>query len=402
MPAKRKKEKIAGHYFTWLLGSRNGVFFADGRSNHPHQVGRHSLGTCDRQEAMEQLKRLDLVKAVEFGLADRSQLNAESEEAISLEKGRDLYLKHVERPPVLGGTGKSTAKRYRPVFAKFIPFALEEGVRTWQSVSKRLLEAYGAWLDDQDYAPASEYLELTTLKQAMKWLAEDKLIPSTCLFAMHLEKPKGTTTYCYQREEVDAMVEHCFAQPALNWLGEVIIALATTGLRISELASLRWDDFDFAANAIRLTDTRHRAVKTERDKASATKSHRDRSLPMRPELRTVLETKTRHKDGRVFHGPLGGVLKPDTIRNILIREVLEPLAERFPPAPGRKSFRDGRLHSFRHYFCSMSATNNVPEQILMSWLGHQDSKMVRHYYHLHDAPSQAHMARTEFITPLSN
>ena len=46
----------------------------------------------------------------------------------------------------------------------------------------------------------------------------------------------------------------------------------------------------------------------------------------------------------------------------------------------------------------MSATNNVPEQILMSWLGHRDSKMVRHYYHLHDGPSQEHMARTEFFT----
>jgi integrase len=104
-----------------------------------------------------------------------------------------------------------------------------------------------------------------------------------------------------------------------------------------------------------------------------------------------------HPDGRIFHGPQGGILKPDTVRNILIREVLEPLAKRFPKAATKKGFRDGRLHSFRHYFCSTSATNGVPEQILMSWLGHQDSKMVRHYYHLHDKPSQEQMARLKFI-----
>ena len=265
-------------------------------------------------------------------------------------------------------------------------------------MTKRLLEAYGAWLDDQDYAAASEYLELTTLKQAMKWLAEESLISPACLFVLHLEKPRGTTTYCYNRAEVDAMIAHCSARSDLTWLGEVLVALITTGLRISELASLHWDDFDFSANLIRLTDMRNRAVKTDRDRARSTKSHRDRSLPLRAELRTLLQNKLRHADGRVFHGPLGGILKPDTLRQILIREVLKPLATQFPSSKGKKGFIDGRLHSFRHYFCSMSATNNVPEQILMSWLGHQDSKMVRHYYHLHDGPSQDHMKRTEFFT----
>jgi integrase len=131
--------------------------------------------------------------------------------------------------------------------------------------------------------------------------------------------------------------------------------------------------------------------------AAATKGHRDRSLPIATELTPVLKKIARHPDGRIFHGRHGGMLKPDTVRNILIREVLEPLAKRLPKAATMKGFRDGRLHSFRHYFCSMSATSNVPEQILMSWLGHQDSKMVRHYYHLHDKPSQEQMARLKFI-----
>jgi integrase len=298
---------------------------------------------------------------------------------------------------VLGGAGKTTAKRYRAVFTKFLPFAKQERIRYWRDVTKNLLQGYGAWLDDQDYAAASEYLELTTIKQAMKWFAEEKHIPASCLFVLHLEKPQGTTTYCYSQDEVNAMVEYCRQKPELTWIGNVIVALATTGLRISELASLSWDDLDFPKNIIRLTDTRHRAVKAKRDKARSTKSHRDRTLPIAQELRTVLQKMPRHADGRVFHGPLGGALKPDTVRNILIREVLEPLGKRFRHAKDKKGFRDGRLHSLRYYFCSMSATNGVPEQMLMSWLGHQDSKMVRHYYHLHDKPSQEQMARIQFV-----
>ena len=31
-----------------------------------------------------------------------------------------------------------------------------------------------------------------------------------------------------------------------------------------------------------------------------------------------------HRDGYIFHGPRGGRLKPDTVRRILVREVIEP------------------------------------------------------------------------------
>jgi integrase len=120
-------------------------------------------------------------------------------------------------------------------------------------------------------------------------------------------------------------------------------------------------------------------------------------LPIFPDLRTILLKMQQHADGRFFHGPRGGVVKPDTIRNVLRRDVLDPLSERFPAVEGRKSFRDGRIHSFRHYFCSVAATSGVPEQMLMKWLGYADSRMVRHYFHLHDASSQKQMASVPFL-----
>lgn len=78
---------------------------------------------------------------------------------------------------------------------------------------------------------------------------------------------------------------------------------------------------------------------------------------------------------------------------MLVRHVLTPLAERFPAVNGEQSFIDGRLHSFRHYFVSMCATNKepVPERVVMEWVGHADSGMVRHYFHLHDEEAQRRM-----------
>jgi hypothetical protein len=154
MPARRKKERIAGSHFLWLLGQRNGVFYADGRSNKI-DAGRHSLGTKDYKEALEALKQLDLVRAVELGLADRAALKT-AQPLLSLEEGRRLYLAHVGRPALVGGARPVSVKRYRPVFDKFQRFAGEEGVMAWNQVGRRTLEAHAAHLDDEGYAYATE------------------------------------------------------------------------------------------------------------------------------------------------------------------------------------------------------------------------------------------------------
>lgn len=57
----------------------------------------------------------------------------------------------------------------------------------------------------------------------------------------------------------------------------------------------------------------------------------------------------------------------------------------------------GRLHSFRHYFCSTFAISGVPERMVMDWLGHADSEMIRHYYRLHDEDAKQRMNGLDFL-----
>jgi hypothetical protein len=77
--------------------------------------------------------------------------------------------------------------------------------------------------------------------------------------------------------------------------------------------------------------------------------------------------------------------------------VIKPLQSKFPSQGGQQGFKDGRLHSFRHYFASTCATSGIPERVAMDWLGHQDSEMVRHYFHLHDDESKRQMDRLNLI-----
>ncbi len=394
MPKRRKYELIQCRYFRWRLKPRNGIWHADGRSNET-DLGRHSLGTRDASEAKQRLQELDLVKAVEHGLANSNQLNQIPDAPLSLEKGRFLYEQHVSRPQIVGGARPKTVQRYKAVLDKFLPFALKNGVRCWNDVDGRLLEKYAKHLEKEEYAYRTIYLELNTIKQIVKWLIREGHLKGKTPIDLPVEKADGTPTYCWRAEEVEAMVEWCANHPELAWLGHIIIALACTGLRISELASLRWTDLDLENERVRLTDETAASRRQTADRRT-TKSGRGRTFPIHSDLLAVLNTLP--KSGPfVFYGPRGGRVKPDTIRRILIRDVLTPLAERFPTAEGEVGFAEGRLHSFRHYFCSTCANNNIPEQMVMQWLGHQESDMVRHYYHLHDEEARRRMRGLNFL-----
>lgn len=126
------------------------------------------------------------------------------------------------------------------------------------------------------------------------------------------------------------------------------------------------------------------------------KSGRSRSFPLHPDLLAVLVRLPR-KDAYIFHGPRGGQIKPDTVRNVLVRKVIKELAPRFPTPEGARGFADGRLPSFRLDFCSRYANSSVPERMIMEWLGHSNSEMVRHYYHLCDAESRHQMEGLNLI-----
>jgi integrase len=311
--------------------------------------------------------------------------------------GWDLYLQHCQRPEVLRGVSKTSLKRYRAVRDKHVTFCDRLGINTWMAVSPTAAKDYASWLARKGYADRSIYLELTLLKSVILWLIEEKHLPASCRLTLPLRKPQGTDTYCFTREQVAAMVRHCSARPELRWLEAVIIALACTGLRIGELAALRWSDVDLRSDTIRITDERSGGRRRKIGSIRTTKGRRDRTLPINPALQAVLLQAQRSSDGLVFHGPRKGRLKPDTVRVILAREVIAPLAERFPTAPGEVGFEHATPHSFRHFFCSQAFSDGAPEADIKDWLGHRDSKMVAHYRHLRAEDSHRKMKQIDFL-----
>lgn len=386
MPKKPKYELIRCIHFSWRLSRREEMWSADGRSN-PINVGRHSLGTRDKAEALTLLHRLDEVCAVKFGLIKKNQLTAPANHRLSLAEGRRVYEEYIGRSRIAGGVKESTKKRYRAIFDKFLPWASSNGVDAFNQVDAGTLNGYASHLEKKGYAQKTILQELTVLKQAIRRLIDNGDLVDTKPIVMRLRKPESRRAYCYRPEEVRAMLERCRRIKKLSWLGDVITALACTGVRIDELVNLNWKDINLERRQVTLVDESNRA--DGRVGGRTLKSGKSRSFPLHPDLLLVLQRLPR-VDAYVFHGPRKGKLKADFVRLTLIRKVLKPLAEKFPAGDGQ-SFSDGRLHSFRHYFVSFCAANNVPERVVMEWVGHADSAMVRHYFHLHDEEAQRRM-----------
>jgi len=228
-----------------------------------------------------------------------------------------------------------------------------------------------------------------------KYLVENKHLPASCAFRYQMSKPTGTDTHCYLVEEVLAILELAKSLPGQEWMYRALVGLAYTGLRVSELASLRWSDFNDELTLIRLTDQGHRS----RHEAGRrrTKTGRSRSLPVHEDLRLLLLSMSRDLSRPVFPSALGKRLNCGRLRDQFVRLVIRPLSARFPTPEGERGFADGRLHSFRHFFCSRMVNQGVHLLTLQKWLGHKNSQMVAHYFDLKDAEATAVMASIEML-----
>jgi len=394
--ASRKSSNIHNcEYFSWRLYCRpSGVFYADGRGATV-SMRRLSLNTKDRHSAIQRLKQLDRRMAMQHGLIPMEGM-ASNDGILPIDEGFRIYQEYLERPEAARGVRDSTRKRYRSVFGHFKDYCAAKNIGSWNAVNASQLHGFGKKLENSKYKPRSVYLEMTTIKQVAKYLVEQKHLPASCAFRCPLTKPEGSDKHCYSVEEVAAILELAKSLPDCQWMYRALVGLAYTGLRIQELASLRWSDFSDNLSMIHLGDQGHRS-RLEADRRR-TKSGRSRMLPVHADLRELLQGMPRDRSRPVFTTERGYRLNDGRLRDQFVRKIIRPLTERFPTPEGQKGFKDGRLHNFRHFFCSrMAASSKVTALVLQKWLGHTDSKMVQHYFDLQDAEAKTLMSSIELL-----
>ncbi len=150
-----------------------------------------------------------------------------------------------------------------------------------------------------------------------------------------------------------------------RWSPFFLTALRT-GLRLGELAALRWTDVDFVARKVHVRRSFSHGSET------VPKSGKGRSIPMSPRLHTALAEHKLACGGaeRVFLSDEGEVLDSNRVKHPFWAGVKAAGVRRI------------RIHDLRHSFASQLVIAGESLFKVQTLLGHSESTMTQRYAHL--------------------
>ena len=90
------------------------------------------------------------------------------------------------------------------------------------------------------------------------------------------------------------------------------------------------------------------------------KDRESRIVPIHPDLQSYL-TGCGKTSGYFLTGDQGRKLSYDHALDMFVNKIIKPLQEEFPAPENELGFKDGRYHSFRHFFVSECFDAGIPE-----------------------------------------
>ena len=397
MSNKKKKHKdselIQCCNYRWRLFQRaNGVYYADGRG---FGAGKQSLSTRDKNEALSALSKLDAFVASQQSNAVESVEAPDAgipDQPISIAAGWEMYIAERDQPVHLGGLKPSSIRKYRGHKKRFAAYCQGKGCDNWIKVDKKLLTDY-ATSQDGKLSPVTIHDDLVMEISVASWLTKQGLLPPTRKINWKLKKPPGAEKYCYEKDEVARMLELSKPLDRSRWLYPTIMLLSRTGIRIGEARNLKWSDVDLKNEVIHIRDESFKKVAA--DKRRHVKNGESRIIPLVKDLLSYLSAVTK-KSGYVLRGDRGRQLNYNHILDAFVKQVIEPLSSEFTSPKNELGFKDGRFHSFRHFFVSECFAAGVPESDIQLWVGHADSKVVALYRHIRDEIAKENIRKIDF------
>ena len=238
------------------------------------------------------------------------------------------------------------------------------GRASWEQVTSRDIQQWMTWLLDR-YSTAYASNQYRALQQFFKWLAAEDELPDPM---QGLQPPHvaGQLVPVFTPEELTRLEQACAGRSFTQRRDTAIIAVFTaTGIRLSELADLRYDPSDPRDSDIDLWQ-RQITVRGKGRRPRIVKIGHRAVLS----LDRYLRARSRHAQARRPQLWLGiGSREPLTAAGIY-----QMTARR-----GRQCGVDVFPHRFRHHFSHTWLDRGGPEGDLMELNGWTSPQMLRRY-----------------------
>lgn len=220
----------------------------------------------------------------------------------------------------------------------------------WSTLEREHIDAYITARASANIAPATTNRELAAISALYRYFQREGLTDRNPAKYMSRRKTPTNIPSTIPTEDLKQAYEHAFGLVKV-WIG----LLATTGMRISEMQLLKWEDIDFDHNLIEIKG----------------KGKKERLLHTTSEaLAQLRELKTRCCVSGFIFGHYGQ------------REIRYQIWKALKPFCNAKQLSP---HAIRHTFATNLATNGVNVTTIASILGHNHIETTQKYIDLSQA-----------------
>jgi integrase/recombinase XerC len=273
---------------------------------------------------------------------------------ITLEKGLVAFLDS------LAGKNRSaaTVRAYQTDIAQFIAFLHENNVsiRTAADVQRLDVVEYLSSLAKKELTGIARARKMSAIREYFRFLEGVGLIMKSPTTGIETPKREKNGRQVLRPDEYTKMLSLAGANPRDYAILQVFLQ---TGIRVSELASLRITDIDFIKPSItvRGKGSVQREIALEKKGIHALKSY----LALRPE----------NFSARVFLNYQGEPISERGIRKLVVKYRKEAGIT-----------KKASCHTLRHTFATYKAEKGVSAYQLQQWLGHANLNTTQIYVHL--------------------
>lgn len=263
------------------------------------------------------------------------------------------------------GASPNTIMAYRndlTQFSYYLGTALPEEAN-WSNVNTEMIESYVRQLIEQNYTASTVARKVAALKTFFHWLNQRGLVTEDPTPVLRSPKVEKRAPRLLTEEEVNRLFESASRMPPPRSLRDraLLEVIYATGMRVSEAISLRLEDVDLEANAIRCAGrgARYRTVPLTSQAAAALRAYLENA---RADM--VNDAKTDF----VFVNPIGGKLTRQAVWQLTRQHAQEAGIE-------------GELtpHTLRHSRAAHMLNNGEDIRRVQEWLGHANLATTQMY-----------------------
>ncbi|MGN1121968.1 MAG: tyrosine-type recombinase/integrase, partial [Eubacteriales bacterium] len=147
-------------------------------------------------------------------------------------------------------------------------------------------------------------------------------------------------------------------------IGVAVLLASGLGLRVGEIAGLKWDHLDFENNKIYIDQI----IVKDNDNRKITKAPKTtsgtRTLSVPDHIMEILSTWKKHSDSEYITGGIAG----------------DAISKRFHRTLAQLNIHSFRFHDLRHYNASVMLALGIPNKYAQERMGHATDNMLKNVY----------------------